>query len=517
MALNFLGMKKEDEHPWIKLKRYPHIGFPLKHTDFSFLESYITNQEKIKSHSFLPFIQRTLFQRRYRAIENGERSEKSKKRKREKKIKPREILFASHFDAQIFSYYSHILTDKYNELLKKKSFNDAVVAYRKIPLHKGSERNKCNVDFALDAFSFIKKNEDQQLTVIVSDITNFFNSLDHKILKRQWIKVWNAKSRSLPKDHYNVFKALTRVRYVNEDVLFQKYKDRIWIKTGSPNEPKNYIHRQKSIKYKRFLKENNAIAYCETKEFYKNGLPLIDCRNDTKGIPQGTALSATLANIYMLDFDQKMQEYIDSIGGFYQRYSDDIILVFPRNKQKATLAKIKNLIVQEVKLEIHSDKTKVYHFEKENGDFKGVEVDEATNKRKNGTLEYLGFEYNGKRVLLKTAGLSKFYRSMKTTFKKKASLAKYAGSTEEKLYKGSLYKRFTYRGANRRMHHGQKKVTYSYSRSNYQTYIHKANAAFYEFNGNRNLIKRQSRNFWNNFHILMKYHEREINKKKVKV
>src|SRR5699024_3221306 len=115
---------KQEEHPWIKLKRYPHIGFPLKHKSIPYLKSYITNKEKIKSHSFLPFISRDLFQRRFRIVKQDN---PNSKRQRKKDIKPREILFASHFDAQIYSYYSFLLMDKYNKLLKTKSFNDAVV------------------------------------------------------------------------------------------------------------------------------------------------------------------------------------------------------------------------------------------------------------------------------------------------------------------------------------------------------------------------------------------------------
>ena len=499
---------KQEEHPWIKLKRYPHIGFPLKHKNIPYLESYIKNQDKIKSHSFLPFIRRDLFQRRFR-VTNHEDS--NTKRQRKKDIKKREILFASHFDAQIYSYYSYLLINKYNELLKTKAFNDAVVAYRKLPLFEGSKKNKCNIDFALDAFTFIKNNQDRDLTVIVSDITNFFNSLDHKILKRKWAELWEPNSRSLPEDHYNVFKSLTNVRYVKEKLLFHKYKNKIWVKTGSPNDPKTTKLRQKPIKKIQYLRENNAIAYCKKGDFFKSGLQLICSSNETKGIPQRTALSATLANIYMLDFDEEIQDYInsDDVKGFYQRYSDDIILVIPRSKQKETLEKTRKLIEEKVKLEIHPDKTKVYHFEKRNDVFKGVEVDEVTNERKNKTLEYLGFEYDGQRVLIKTAGMSKFYRSMKSTFKKKTSLAKHADSTEDKLYKSSLYRRFTYRGANRRMHHNQKKVSYSYNRSNYQTYINKANATFKEFNGGDH-IKRQSRKFWRKFHELMKRHEAEI-------
>ena len=49
--------------------------------------------------------------------------------------------------------------------------------------------------------------------------------------------------------------------------------------------------------------------------------------NETKGIPQGTNLSGTLANIYMLDFDLAIQNFVNNVGGYYRRYSDDILIL----------------------------------------------------------------------------------------------------------------------------------------------------------------------------------------------
>lgn len=496
-------MKKKEEHPWIKIKKYPHIGFPLQHKDVAKLESYIMDENRIAKHSFLPFLHRTMFQRKFRPGNDNARNIKSKRRKRQKSDpKAREIFFASHFDAQIYSYYSYLLSNKYNELLKTKSFNKAVVAYRKIEIEGKQGKHKCNIDFALEAFNFIKVNQDKELTVIVADITNFFPSLDHKILKHKWAQVWDGTT-SLPPDHYRVYKSLINVRYVNEDLLFRNYKNRIWVKTGSPNDPDTLLEKQKPVKHKRFLKDNNAFAYCDKDEFLKNSTHLISKSTATEGIPQGTALSATLANIYMLDFDQEVQDFIDSVGGFYQRYSDDLILVVPRDKAVETIEKLRSFVLKKVRLEIHSKKTKVYHFQNVNGKFKGYEVDEETSEPKNKTLEYLGFEYDGQRALIKSAGYSKFNRSMKRAFKRSKSLAIKAKSTDDKIHKGSLFKRFTYKGAKRRLVHNGKTKTTRYDWGNYLSYVEKANVAFNEFNEG-NQIKRQSRKSWSRFDMLMK-------------
>ncbi|PIE50574.1 MAG: hypothetical protein CSA38_02705 [Flavobacteriales bacterium] len=507
-------MSRKERHPWIKIKKYPHIGFQLKEENIPELETYIMDDKNIAKHSFLPFLHRTVFQRKFRANDKGVKN-KCKKRKRVKhKPKSREIFFASHLDSQIYSYYSYLLSDKYEKFIKNKPFNKSVVAYRKIEIEGQKNKNKCNIDFALEAFSFIKENNDKELTVIVADITKFFDSLDRKILKRKWSEVWN-NSNTLEKDHYNVYKSLTNIRYVNEDILFRKYKSDIWVKTKAENNPYKTKFKQKPIKHKRFLKDHNAVAYCTKKEFLQNSISLVSKSSKTKGIPQGTALSATLANIYMLDFDQEIHNYINNINGFYQRYSDDLILIVPRKQQKQAIKTLRDLVSDEnkVNLEIHPDKTKVYHFHKEQGQFVGFEVNENTGTKKAKTLEYLGFEYNGKRALIKTAGYSKFNRSMKKSFKRATSLAINASTTPNEIYKNSLYKRFTYKGARRRQIYNKNTKTTRYDWGNYLSYVEKANVTFKGFNGG-NHIKRQSRKVWSRFYDLMRISLQKIEKSK---
>jgi len=510
----FINMEKRNEHPWIKLKRYPHIGFPLERSDIPKLENYITDKKRIAKHSFLPFLHRSIFQRKFRANQLGQKNKSKKRTRITAKPKVREIFFASHFDAQIYSYYSYLLSEKYNTLLESKNFNNSVVAYRKIAIEGKKDKHKCNVDFALEAFQFIKDHQDKELIVIVADITKFFDCLDHKILKQKWAEVWDG-SNTLPKDHYRVYKSLTKMRYVNEDLLFRNYKAKIWVRTATENDPNTLIEKQKSIKHKRFLKDNNAIAYCEEIEFLKKSTHLVSKSTRTKGIPQGTALSATLANIYMLDFDKEVQNYIDrkDIQGFYQRYSDDLIMVVPATKKDEAIKHLRYLVDVKVNLEIHPDKTKIYSFRKVNKEFVGCEIDEKTNKEKSKTLEYLGFEYDGQRALIKTSGYSKFNRSMKRAFKRSISLAVNADSTADEIHKSTLYKRFTYKGAKRRMIRNGRNKTYRYDWGNYLSYVEKANISFRDFNGGNN-IKKQSRKSWSGFNTLMIKAVKEVEKGK---
>lgn len=52
---------------WFKLKKYPHIGFPITTPERKlWVEDYITDPIKISKHSFLPFIHKCSAVRKFR-------------------------------------------------------------------------------------------------------------------------------------------------------------------------------------------------------------------------------------------------------------------------------------------------------------------------------------------------------------------------------------------------------------------------------------------------------------------
>src|SRR5680860_456864 len=504
--------------PWFKLKKYPHIGRPITMKDREWVVQYITDPKNVTKHSFLPLIHKTIIKRKFRADEvNPERNPSGKRKRIQTTPKDRHIYYASHLDGLIFSYYSHLLQEKYEDLLKNTNFNQSVVAYRKIPIVKGSDKNKCNIDFAKEAFEFILKSKNQKLSVMVADVTKFFDNLDHKILKQQWSKVLALPT--LPKDHYNVFKALTRWHYVEEHRLFDVTKDTILVERPKANDSSEKERKRVAIKSKRYFREKGDIDYCEKDDFLKNHLNLVRQASTRKGIPQGSAISATLANIYMLEFDQAVYDEIQRVNGYYQRYSDDMILICPLQHQEHILKFIREEI-DKLKLQIHPSKTKVYNFEKFHSLFKGFEVSETSGKINfNKTLEYLGFTFDGQRVLIKSAGFSKYYRSMKRSFKKSTSLAINSKNPDKRIFKSRLYKRFTYRGAQRKLIYRPSKTdatsyspTKKYDWGNYLSYLNKVNESMRSLNGNDD-IKKQSRRFWYKYHVLMKSHQLQVDSK----
>jgi retron-type reverse transcriptase len=61
----------------------------------------------------------------------------------------------------------------------------------------------------------------------------------------------------------------------------------------------------------------------------------------TAGIPQGTPISAVLANIYMLEFDKVIHNWLSARGGVYRRYSDDMLFICRKEDEKSLLKKLK--------------------------------------------------------------------------------------------------------------------------------------------------------------------------------
>ncbi|HEX8576836.1 MAG TPA: RNA-directed DNA polymerase (Reverse transcriptase), partial [Flavobacterium sp.] len=200
---------------WFKDRGYPHFTHRTPLAVKAKILRYINNPDKVAKHSFAPFILKTLSQRRYKLSTFGKIEKRSHKilsngiTKSNEKI--REILYATHIDAHIYSYYSQeILSDKYEKYLESNIHISTVVsAYRQIPTFCKT-KFKNNMHFAKDVFDEIKIR--QNCVALAFDIENFFPSLNHRLLKLIWSKMLNCKA--LPPDHYNIFKSVTNFSYV---------------------------------------------------------------------------------------------------------------------------------------------------------------------------------------------------------------------------------------------------------------------------------------------------------------
>lgn len=451
---------------WLIPKRYPHIDLPCKgKRELLHLMSYVKTPDAIAKHAFSPLIRRNVITYPFK------RQNVKSPRKKDRKIRP--ITYASHTDSAIYGYYALLLSSKYEKRLGEANLSDSVCAYRKIPCKEGN-RHKCNIDIAKEVFEFIKDglSEGHQLAAVTFDIKGFFDNLDHKLLKKAWKNVMGYEH--MPDDVYNVFKSITRYSYMNEKALFQECKNHIICQ--------NVIgYKKRRVKRLSYLRDKGTVAFCDKSDIHHlRDFHLIQTRKktDVQGIPQGLPISAVLANVYMFDFDKKIKEEICKTGGIYRRYSDDIIIVCPINEG----TKWKEYVCSEIKklkLTIEPHKTNLFSFIPLHD--KNVCSHEIVGEKKK--LEYLGFSFDGNRILLKDAGLGKYYMKFdlnlrRTFYKSTHTNNKYWGS----VFENKLIKKFSYAGAKthkKRIRSKTDKSKFDLSpnyrtHGNYLTYVRKA-------------------------------------------
>ena len=134
----------------------------------------------------------------------------SGRKTKQKKIRP--ICYPAHIDGHIYSYYAKNISLKYEKKLILNKLDKNVLAFRKID-------GKNNIDFAKQAFDDIK--DIGECSVLALDFSDFFNSLDHNKLKKQWCKILETKT--LPNDHYNIYKSLTKYTIVDRDSIYKLF------------------------------------------------------------------------------------------------------------------------------------------------------------------------------------------------------------------------------------------------------------------------------------------------------
>ncbi|HWZ21690.1 MAG TPA: reverse transcriptase domain-containing protein, partial [Cytophagaceae bacterium] len=443
-----------EEKDWFRIKKYPHIGRPLSMADKGWVTRYVTDEDKVAAHHFYPLIHRDKTVRKYRRkiASDGKRS-----KLRYASSKPRELYYANHFDANVYSYYAKLLSDAYNDKLERLGIESCVTSYRRIKINPNNSNSshKSNSDFAADVFNFILQHEEEHLIAITFDIKSFFDTLKHTKLKKAMCQVLDVTT--LRKDYYNVFKNITKFSYINENEIFNEFSDDILVRT------KSGIIKKAKVKKRRYLRNQNAIAYCETADFKKKilGNKLVICNFFTEpksktprtvGIPQGSPISAVLANLYMLNFDQRINGYVSEIGGLYRRYSDDMVVICSANYKDKILHLFEEAI-SERELEIQTGKTQVFEFIKTDGKYVcGQKFGEHVHPHKN--FEYLGFEFDGHHSFIKAASLSGFYRKMKRAVFKGAFYSK-IDKSKSGIFRSRLYRKFSYKGADRKRIYGK--------------------------------------------------------------
>jgi hypothetical protein len=226
--------------------------------------------------------------------------------------------------------------------------------------------------------------------------------------------------------------------------------------------------------------QKNRERYYTPTEFrrFRKRVPIL-CNPKSFGIPQGTAISAVLANVYAIDFDEIVNNYISELGGIYRRYSDDIIVVIPIKVGEADQISDHISFIREAvrnnKITMSEGKTSALFYSNKKI-YKDVEC-QNTNK-----LDYLGVVFDGAKVYLREKSLFKYYHR---AYKKVASTNKESIRRGKNVGRKKLYSLYT--------HLGSKYKGYG----NFISYAKKAHAVFQEIDNVESLIYRQIKKHWN--------------------
>lgn len=440
---------------------------------------YITNPYKVAKHSFFPFI--TYDQVSYKASKiDGKVIVKDKTRK---------ICYSAHIDRCIYQYYGYLLNKEYNKYVNREKISESVVAYRN-NLHKN------NIHFSKQAFDFIKKGE---CNVIVGDFKGFFDNLDHNYLKSMLCKVLEVEK--LSNDWYAVFKNITRYStwdlidilklnglITDADIKAKEKacKEALKGKTSRARSLSVYFDKKIQelngfeIEDPKLRSKKLALTKEQFKQHKKNHLNPHDSTDF--GIPQGSSISAVLSNVYMIDFDKKISRFIKKFNGMYLRYSDDFIIILPRNSTVTfteIITYLRGVVFETDKLTLETKKTQIYSFENN-------EITNITdiNNTFQSQVDYLGFIFDGKQVTLRPKTVSKYYYRM---YKKLKHIVRSKGFTKNgnRVSYTELYKTYTQKGRNGEydplklpMKVIMKNKNNPYKSGNFYSYVYKADEIF---------------------------------------
>jgi len=438
------------------LKTYAHFDpffdFPTRKNEIKEIVDNTTSKST-STHSFLPFVKILTKTPRFRYLEDvGDYGLNTK-------IRP--ISYASHKDSYIYGFYSFALNELYQDYIKRKGFDDCVLAYRT------DLNGKCNIQFAKEVIDEIKKRG--ECTAIALDIKGYFDHIDHDILKEKWCKVLGLSR--LPDDQFKVYETLTRYSYVNKKSILKHFNINLRRKARNkenwntlldliPDEIKGHSFKDKF----NLLRQRDLIVTNKPKNF--NG----ELKN--LGIPQGSSMSALLSNIYLIDFDKFLKKMSKELGFIYRRYCDDLLIIC-RSKMAGELEELVMDEIAKYNLTIQKEKNELTEFRQNStGQIRAFdrrkieeksEVLNPENEEKYYTkLQYLGFEFDGQRTYIRSSSLSRYFRKMRGRIVKTVMMANSPNSKSDKIFRKQLLHKYSHLG-----------------KRNFLTYAYNAASEFY--------------------------------------
>lgn len=367
----------------IEGKNISYIHFDRRMKLTNHLWRCITNKQWVLRHGFYPFIhfKRPKYHKSWSTDSSGKRIWK------DDGPKYRDILYAAHKDAWIYRYYGALFNRQYNRYLGNKGIDDCSIAYRT------NKKGKSNISFAEEALAFIKFH--RPCYVIIGDFTHFFDFLDHAYLLNQIRNILD--SQYIPDDIYYVLNSLLHYSYVDYEAI---------------TSYKRMTHQQLCQCQTVLTDQEFRVLSRKKQRESKDDQFIIKINREHFGIPQGSPMSGVLANIYMIQFDEKIFKLVQTYHGIYRRYSDDFIIVIP--EKYTTEEQYQRMIhqLQEIfnrrstdtgkyLVKLSPEKTKEFRV--------SASLDIYNTKKGHGIISFLGFSFDGKRVYIKDSSVRRYY------------------------------------------------------------------------------------------------------------
>ena len=121
----------------------------------------------------------------------------------------------------------------------------------------------------------------------------------------------------------------------------------------------------------------------------------------------------------MIDFDKKISKMVGDAGGIYRRYCDDIIVICQNDLAIELEKEIREKISINKDSEgnayliINDSKTKRINFIKESNRLSAWKVNKELKKQHLESLQYLGFEFDGMNIFIRSGSIARFHNQIR--------------------------------------------------------------------------------------------------------
>lgn len=234
------------------------------------------------------------------------------------KNKCRPISLFTLKDRLIISFTNKYFTEIFDSYFYEHSY-----AFRAVQIKEDKKYTLTHHDSIQAILDYREKYKGKRLWVAECDISKFYDTVHHAIVKKQFKKLIKKVKKDKPKLYDN-----------RAERIFYKYLD-------SYSFVKNVLPYNKDINREywsdKFKIPGGHFGWVE-KELIDFGF-FKDIRNAKIGVPQGGAISGLIANL-VLDYADTEILKLKSSKLFYVRFCDDMVIIHPSKQECESASKV---------------------------------------------------------------------------------------------------------------------------------------------------------------------------------